>query len=58
VLRAAEPYAEDLGCGAELGAIAGLADDPGHARQRAAARAGDGMDSLVAVTRKLAAVFT
>jgi len=58
VLRAAEPHAEDLRCGAELGAIEALANDPGHARQRAAARDGDEMDSLGEVTRELAAVFT
>ena len=45
-LEACGPYAAALGCRAELAAVAALAADPGHARQRRIA-AHDGLDGLV-----------
>jgi glutamate---cysteine ligase / carboxylate-amine ligase len=51
VLEACRPIAARLGCGAELEAVAALAERPGHARQRSAAEDG----GLVAVTSGLRA---
>ena len=43
LLAACAPHATELGCEAELAAVAALADDPGHQRQRrlAGVRYGD-----------------
>jgi carboxylate-amine ligase len=52
LVDACRPHAEALGCTRELELVAGLASDPGPARQRAAAREG-----LPALLRTLAGEF-
>src|SRR4051812_40025580 len=52
LLEACRPHAQALGCKRELELVAGLAGDPGPARQRAAARGG-----LAALLRTLEAEF-
>jgi carboxylate-amine ligase len=52
LLDACRPHARALGCKRELELVAGLASDPGPARQRAAARGG-----LAALLRTLEAEF-
>ena len=57
LLAACAPHAADLGCEAELTAVAALADDPGHHRQRMLAGDRVGFD-LGLLVRALAADFT
>jgi carboxylate-amine ligase len=60
LLAACAPHAADLGCAAELAAVAALADDPGDQRQRrlAAVSDGDPVAALGMLVRELAADFT
>jgi carboxylate-amine ligase len=54
VLEECRPIAQTLGCKDELEAVAALAGDPGHARQRAIGEA----RGLVAVAAELSAAFS
>jgi len=61
LLAACAPHASELGCEPELTAVAALADDPGHQRQRILAdvRQGDRVGpDLELLVRALAADFT
>jgi hypothetical protein len=61
LLAACAPHAAELGCEPELTAVAALADDPGHVRQRmlAGVRQGDRVGpELGLLVRALAADFT
>lgn len=61
LLAACAPHAAELGCEAELAAVAALADDPGDQRQRMLAdvRRGDAVGpALGSLVRALAADFT
>ncbi|HKG01939.1 MAG TPA: YbdK family carboxylate-amine ligase [Conexibacter sp.] len=61
LLAACAPHAAELGCEAELAAVAALADDPGHQRQRMLAGVREGEPAgpaLGALVATLAAEFT